>query len=128
MPHTENTYKMGDRVRVTYDTVVVVDANFPISYGVRVVTPVSVMRGDWDDQIPTATVTVPLQYLTRLGPESDPVGTTRIRHGKEFAVAVRRPGREGTTCDWRIVAAKDQTQVGLFLNNYLVKDWDVLGA
>lgn len=122
-------YKVGDRVRVTYDTMVM-DANFYSSYGIRVKTPVSIVRETEGDRPANAYLTIPLQFLTPLGPESDPVGTTRVKHGNDFKVAVKRkrnPFELGTRCDWAIVAAADTTQLSLYLNDYLVKDWDVLG-
>lgn len=123
-------YKVGDRVRVTYDTMVL-DANFYSSYGIRVKTPVSIVRETEGDRLANAYLTVPLKYLTPLGPESDPVGTARVKRGKDFAVAVKRkqnPFETGARCDWAIVASADPTQLSLYLNDYLVKDWDVLGA
>lgn len=128
-PVSKNTYQMGDRVRVTYDTVVV-DANFPESYGVRVKTPVSVAREAEDAkngmQAPTATLTVPVQYLTRLGPESDPVGTTRVRPGKDFMVVTKVQDNVGRP--WRVVASAHPSQIGMGRADDEVTDWDVLGA
>lgn len=122
-------FKAGDRVRVTYDTVVTKSSGWSIGY-VEVVSAIQIpvySQGDnkWKTAQPTSLI--PLENLTKLGPEADPTQTTRVKQGKEFLVAVKKPSYDPFQHPWVIVASYDGGRLGERFSNAQVKDWDVLG-
>lgn len=123
---SDDNYKVGDRVRVTYDTEVTrVDASDPDRLGVK--SPLAVYRDQVGDSgwVVQPAITVTAQYLTRLGPAADPVGTVRVRRGKDYAVAQKWAG-DTVTQRWYVLASKWPASDG-GLDDEAVADWDVLG-
>lgn len=122
-------FKKGDRVRVTYDTVITKPQDWATNH-VEVIsaiqTQVNSEGGKWETVQPTSLI--PLGNLTKLGPESDPTGATRVRSGKDFVVAVKRDNLVAfEPFPWSVVAAWSAQLRGQLLSNDAVKDWDVLG-
>lgn len=122
-------FKAGDRVRVTYDTVVTKSSDWSIGY-VEVVSAIQIPVYSQGDKRKTAQPTslIPLENLTKLGPESDPIKTVRVKQGKEFLVAVKKPSYDSfQPSSWVLVASYDGYRLGERFSNAQVKDWDVLG-
>jgi hypothetical protein len=126
------SFKAGDRVRVTYDTVVttgVVGQYCSTTPYVGVQAPLVVDRNERGDknEVMTTSTLVPVRFLTKLGPEADPTQTARAKQGKEFLVAVKKPSYDPFQHPWVIVASYDGGRLGERFSNAQVKDWDVLG-